>query len=286
MKKKYIDLKNRYFGSYKANYKEVFDYHIKMNLPFKVITTRGTCTIDNGFVKYNFNRKDRDPEFVKVMSLINSLKHSVKRYIKEHGYDFTYQKNLILRGYNAENCKKNIDKRLYCLDLSFCYWTTAYNLGFINKELYKKGVKNSYGKGVLNIGIGTLNKDIYVEEYDRFGVCIRKYNDTEYKKKYSPFYYAIISYVDNIMLEISKLDGFCFYLTDCIYVRCTREYLNIYKQIFDGYGYDYKEFSSKIKDFTDNQIVWWDDKDIDAPEKKLVYTQKEVLDFSYNAIKQ
>tara|TARA_R110000764_G_scaffold32_2_gene135 strand:+ start:227 stop:1108 length:882 start_codon:yes stop_codon:yes gene_type:complete len=203
--------------------------------------------------------------------MVNAVRRNIDNYI-ESGKPIPkleYRPKLVL--YNFMEIEKAINKNprdlTNAIDINACYFKTAYNLGFINEDLYKKGwEKRKENKLGLLASIGSLNKHETIETYKNGKL---KTTDTnwEYKNKYSPFYWAIINKVAEVMMEIAHALGENFYmwLTDCVYVD--RDKKKIATDILDKYGYDYKSFYIEFTDLRGRQLNWYDFK---ANEEKYI----------------
>jgi len=203
--------------------------------------------------------------------MVNAVRRNIDKYI-ESGKPIPkleYRPKLVL--YNFMEIEKAINKNprdlTNAIDINACYFKTAYNLGFINEDLYKKGwEKRKENKLGLLASIGSLNKHETIETY-KSGKLKTTDTNWEYKNKYSPFYWAIINKVAEVMMEIAHALGENFYmwLTDCVYVD--RDKKKIATDILDKYGYDYKSFYIEFTDLRGRQLNWYDFK---ANEEKYI----------------
>ena len=185
--------------------------------------------------KIIFNKKDKvqnkrlyfghqKSDILPGVHMVNSVRRNIDAYIESGKpiLKIKYRPKLVL--YNFMQIQKAINNSprdlTNAIDINACYFKTAYNLGFINENLYKKGwEKRKENKLGLLASIGSLNKHETIETYKNGKL---KTTDTnwEYKNKYSPFYWAIINYVAEVMMEIAHSlgDNFYMWLTDCVYV--------------------------------------------------------------------
>ena len=203
--------------------------------------------------------------------MVNAVRRNIDNYI-ESGKPIPkleYRPKLVL--YNFMEIEKAINKNprdlTNAIDINACYFKTAYNLGFINEDLYIKGwEKRKENKLGLLASIGSLNKHETIETYKN-GKLRTTDTNWEYKNKYSPFYWAIINKVAEVMMEIAHALGENFYmwLTDCVYVD--RDKKKIATDILDKYGYDYKSFYIEFTDLRGRQLNWYDFK---ANEEKYI----------------
>ena len=228
---------------------------------FKV-TSKGVSKIvefDSG-VKYRFfghgNTKDSR---IKGAYFATMVKKSIDKRIDRYGI-ISKRDGVISQVFNVKAIQANMDKPLCCLDLNLCYWRTAYLLGYIDKELYHKGIESGHKRGML-VSIGSLNTLPIIEKYED-GSMISQTTDAELNAKYSPFYWAIIGKVFDLCMEVYKAigDDMYMWLTDCAFINPDRQLEVI--AIFEKYGFPFKTYTS---DFTycDGKIVeWYDCKDV------------------------
>jgi hypothetical protein len=194
--------------------------------------------------------------------MVNAVRRNIDNYIKSGKPipELKYRPKLVLYNFaQIENAiNKNPRELTNAIDINACYFKTAYNLGFITEDLYKKGwSKRKENKLGLLASVGSLNKHETIETYKNGKL---KSTDTnwEYKNKYSPFYWAIINKVAEVMMEIANAlgDNFYMWLTDCVYVD--REYKKVATDILDKYGYDYKSFYIEFTALKPKQLDWFD----------------------------
>jgi hypothetical protein len=159
--------------------------------------------------------------------------------------------------FNHALIKKSIGKNITGIDINACYWTTAYNLGYINKELYDKGIARGKKMGLL-IAIGCLNKRPMIEKY-KDGKRIDQDWDDDYHLKYSPVYWHIIHTTWQIMCETFLAIGhnhWYMWLTDCVYVD--RESEAVVCKLFEEKGYSFKKMSVSFVGYQGSTLNWLD----------------------------
>lgn len=203
--------------------------------------------------------------------MVNAVRKNIDTYI-EKGKEIPitkYKPKLVL--YNFQQIEKAVNKKpaemIYAIDINACYFRTAYNLGYISENAYKKGwEKRKENKLGLLASIGSLNKHETIEVYKN-GKPTETLTNWEYKNKYSPFYWSIINYVAEVMMEIAHAlgDNFYMWLTDCVYVD--RKYKKVVTDILDKYNYDYKGFYIEFTNLKAKSLGWYDYK---ANENKYI----------------
>ena len=214
--------------------------------------------------------------------MVNAVRRSIDKYIESGGKvpKIKYRPKLIL--YNFQQINNNLANKpvdlIYAIDINACFFKTAYNLGYISKSLYEKGwAKRKENKLGLLASIGSLNKHETIEEYKN-GKLKSTNTNWEYKNKYSPFYWHIINYVAEVMMEIAHNlgDNFYMWLTDCVYID--RDCKKIVTEILDKHEYDYKSFYIEYTSIHPKQLFWYDFK---ANEEKYI-NHNILLNYSQN----
>jgi len=209
------------------------------------------------------------------LELVTGVRHEIRKRIKEGEKPpkFTIGTKVLL--FHKPNLQAVAEEAVDIaeIDLNACYWTTAYQLGFISDKLFAKGwAKRRQAKIGLLTAIGSLNKGTYIENYE-FGKG-RGIEKTNKDDELRPYYWAVINKVHELMNEavnsIPEKD-FCMWLTDCIYLR--RESAESIKEFFDIKGYDYKECKSRILKVEDRKVHWVNKK---TGETKYVFFSESV----------
>jgi predicted HAD superfamily phosphohydrolase YqeG len=169
---------------------------------------------------------------------------------------------------------KNLDwygagQQALAIDINHCYWRTAYLLGFITEFTYNKGIeKKEYKDGRL-IAIGTLGKILTVTKYVN-GVKSEEYQDDRDYIKYGGFFWAVITKVHALLLELwtTLKEDFLMFLTDCVVIDpCKRE---ISIAIIEKHGYSCKEFGLVFTDIDENRVAWVTD---DGKKKQIIHNK-------------
>ena len=203
--------------------------------------------------------------------MVNAVRRNIDSFIEKGGKVpvIKYRPKLVL--YNFTQIEKALQKSpadlTYAIDINACYFKTAFNLGYINEDLYKKGwAKRKENKLGLLASIGSLNKHETIEVYEK-GKLKDTHTNWEYKNTYSPFYWAVINYVAEVMMEIADTlnDDFYMWLTDCVYID--KKHKHIVEKILDKHGYDYKNFFIEFSGLDAKKVYWYDYK---AQEDKYI----------------
>jgi hypothetical protein len=264
--------------SIKSGYLDKFDKDleklVKSKSTFKVISsglTRKIVFNDNDEtykrVYFGTSRKDILPG----VYLVNAVRKDVDDYIQKEGQITMslYKPKLIL--YNYKRISDAIatgPKIIHAIDINACYFTTAFNLGYITQKTYDKawGKRKQYKLGLL-ASIGSLNKHELIEEFKAGEIEDTRMN-WEFKNRYSPFYWEVINYVAKVMMEIAHAlgDDFYMWLTDCVYLEKGKQH--VIEEILNKHGYAYKSFVIEFEAMTERKITWYDFK---SREQKIIH---------------
>ena len=258
-------------GGYLDKFENDLQGLVKQGITFQVVSSGLTRKIlfpvkdDKPHKRLYYGNKKTD--ILPGVHMVNSVRRSVDRYIEKGGNipKTKYKPKLIL--YNFMQIEKALMKNppdlTYAIDINACFFRTAFNLGFISEELYKKGwEKRKKNKLGLLASIGSLNKHETIEEYKN-GKLKKSYVNWQYKNKYSPFYWAVINYVAEVMMEIANAlnDDFYMWLTDCVYIDKRNKH--IVEEILDKHEYDYKDFFIEFEELNEKEVRWYDFKSRD-----------------------
>jgi hypothetical protein len=118
--------------------------------------------------------------------------------------------------YSSQNIKKNLLKPCVAIDISSCYWRTAYNIGVIDQKLYDIGMSGGKDfKEARVISIGSIGALVMHEKYVK-GQLVSTDNTRRFGAN------ARLDIIDAVWLMANKIasklgSGFLMYLTDCFY---------------------------------------------------------------------
>ena len=257
-------------------YPDFLDAHIKNKSKFKVVSSglSKIVVFDNG-IKFRFFGNGSSSK-IEGAYFVSIVKKQIDNYISKYGVVPIKDKRTI-QSFNPEAIQNYIGKPVTCLDLNLCYWRTAYLLKFIDEKTYNKGLESGHKKGML-VSIGALNKLPIIEYYEK-GKAISQTYDTEVNSKYSPFYWAIICKVRDLMMEVYKEigDDLYMWLTDCAFIHPDKE--KQVTELFSKYGFPYKKYVSDFMDCTNYDVIWFDCK---ANKVKSMSISNRLLKKQYN----
>ncbi len=246
---------------------------------FKVIS-KGLSRLvefDSGTKFRYFGGSNMEKSRVKGAYFSTLVKKSIDKYIENNGViinrgDPKRGEIVVSQVFNVKSIQENIGTPIACLDLNLCYWRTAYLLGFIDKELYLKGVETGHKKGML-VSIGALNTLPKIEKFVD-GKFVSESFDYELQARYSPFYWAIIGKVYDLCMEVYKVlrGDMYMWLTDCAFFSPDR--IGEVEAIFEKFGFPYKTYTSDFTYCDSKQVFWFDCKDM--KEKTISIGRRDI----------
>jgi hypothetical protein len=223
---------------------------------------------------------NRERQFVDGSWFAAMVRKEVDVYIAERGVIAQNDKPDIQQ-FNMDMIRENLGKRVTAIDINSCHWTTAYHLGFISETTFLRGIKSAKKKGLL-VSIGSLNKLEQIDVY-REGQLVETYYDHAKHEQYSPFYWAVIGRVRDVMMELYEAftNDFYMWLTDCAFVAPERAAK--VSEFLTAKGYKSKQYDIDYKDVTKNKVVWYDPK---SPHDKFIGYHGRDIETNYILWKQ
>lgn len=250
-------IKKSYSGGNLRTFKTYLNKQKEKERNFKVISSGlSRCVIFESGIKFNFFPNDKGSR-IEGAYFVNMVRSRIDKYIEKNGLLPICNDAIQVQLFNTDAIALRGLNPISCLDLNSCYWRTANLLGYIDDELYEKGVKSGFKKGLL-ISIGSLNKLKHIEVYKDGKLNGKPTIDEEYRNKYSPFYWNIISKVRDLMMRVYEELGEDFYmwLTDCAFVHPDKT--KAVEKIFKEEGYPYKIYKAEFTYFDGLQVNWYD----------------------------
>ncbi len=150
-----------------------------------------------------------------------------------------------------------LHRTVKAIDVNHCFWSATFKKGYITERTYLIGLRDEKEyKDSRLVAIGVLNKLQTMTEFKK-GIPQKPIANMEYYDKYSPFYWSIISEVNELFYQVRKcLGGDLFmWLTDCAFINPDGREEVI--KIIEDMGYSWKEYDVAFEDVTDRQIRWW-----------------------------
>lgn len=148
-----------------------------------------------------------------------------------------------------------------CIDITACYWRTAWLLGIIDDVLYERGISDEKFKVSRNAAIGSLGKTA-THEAHRKGEIDR---DASFSKrdKYYNVRIHVLEYVHEVADEIIEACGkdFYFFLTDAFYINKSK--FKIVSRILSESGFEFTvryvermKLQSRTKNHNSGRLSW------------------------------
>ena len=123
------------------------------------------------------------------------------------------------------------------VDITNCYWETAYIRNLLTPELYLYGLDGGKDyKQIRNACVGSLASIYYHTDY----VNGKKIREFPKLNRYRRMYYDVVGYVFHktakpIMREL--IDELVYFLTDCFFITGKEQFVF---DLLDNLGYEYK----------------------------------------------
>jgi hypothetical protein len=243
-------------------YKSAILYAQKNKQSFQVVSTGLSRKIlmPNGYKLNYFGRKGSN-NLVEGAFLVMMVKREIDAYIEKNGVPPKVEPTQV-QTFNFSAIKRVLSgKRIPVIgvDINACYWFVAHKLGYISDTLFERGLNTKKKKGLL-IAIGCLNKLPMIKTYVN-GECVATDFDMEYHNTYSPFYWNVINYTHELMIESFQLfgDDWYMFLTDCLFVSVDK--IKDAQEFLKSKGFHFKNHSIEFKTYDSRNITWYDFKD-------------------------
>jgi hypothetical protein len=244
---------------------------VSSGLSRKIVFTNG--------MKLRYFGSQNNNQLIEGAFLVQMVQRDVDKYIANLGIP-KFEKTPDVQQFNIAKIKNSIksDKPLAVIgiDINACYWNVAYKLGYISESLYERGLNLGKKKGLL-ISIGCLNKLPIIKKYE-YGVLIEKTYDYQFHNQYSPFYWNILAYTHDLMMESYGLfrEDWYMFLTDCIFVDYKRR--KDIQSFLESKGFKFKMHQIHFKSFENGKLDWFDFKD---QSDKSIYAMNRDIEMTY-----
>ena len=223
--------------------------------------------LSNGSILRYFGTKKQDCK-VDGAFIVTMVQREIDAYIEKNGIP-EFQEVHDVQNFNLKKIKSVVGKKfpLMGIDINACYWNVAHKLGYISDKLYERGISEVSKMGLL-IAIGCLAKRPVVKNF-KGGKVVSTHFDDETYLRYAPFYWNIIRYTYNLMIESFKVignDSWYMFLTDCIFVDL--EKMKVAQKFLSDLGFKYKNHLIEFNSFDGFRLGWHDYK---KNEQKQMY---------------
>ncbi len=189
------------------------------------------------------------------------VKRDIDNYLLKNDVPLVNHRFYNVQYVNIQAIEKIGKAPFACYDANYCYFQTAYNLGYITRKTFKRGIRDKEIKPGLLAAIGGLGSLDFCEDY-KGGKLVNKYPDWDKYNRYSPFYWNVITVIWKMMQDcIAEFgDDLYMWLTDCAYINTSRE--KDLKLFLEKRGYEHKRFMANFEgiDYDKEKLSWYDAK--------------------------
>lgn len=219
--------------------------YIKHKKPFTYIIQNQTITVDCKYGSYTTRNTDYT---IDDINFIKEVKQTIVKNGLHHQYIGERTKKVMYFKYSSQIRPGDDFRDCINIDLSAAYWETAYMLGLLSKDTYKRGFKVS--KQVRLAAIGSLAKKKRVYEFDG-----RKQRLLDITRSETEFLWDVIcDRVGDLLCRVADKcgDDFIFFWVDGIYVK--KRSAKKVERLFNNAGYGFKSNPIKAVSVTKRNI--------------------------------
>jgi hypothetical protein len=241
------------------NFNQQFPRILEKSKDFTIIVSGMSrkVVLKNGSVLRYFGTQKQDCK-IDGAFIVMMVKREIDAYIETNGIpEFEVVRDV--QNFNLKKIEQVVGKKvpLMGIDINACYWNVAHKLGYISDELYERGI-NKVSKAGLLIAIGCLAKRPLHRVYKNGKLESSHFDDLTYLR-YAPFYWNIIRYTYELMIESFKVigtDSWYMFLTDCVFVDVGK--MKVAQKFLADYGFKYKNHLIEYTAFDGRRLNWFD----------------------------
>lgn len=267
------------------------DYLIRNGKDFQFISEGTTERIIYGGKQWTYF--DRDVNGGSGHHLNRFFMKDVDDYIEANkGNIMRYDSNYREQMFNLDAIERNLGHQSVMIDINDCYWTTAFNLGYITEETYMRGLMGGKAwKLGRNACIGSLAKTKIIIPYKNGKPNHHQRKVILPNQERMWIRNHIIDHVHTIFNDLFNQIGDTFYmfLTDCLVTHYLK--LKDVEKYLRNHGYRVKnkpvEFVSvdrtrRIVRWLDFGVKKEDLKDLDKPyvERYCQYNNAQIIQWT------
>ena len=250
-------------------FKEQFPTILEKSKDFTIVASGMSrkVILGNGSILRYFGTSKQDCK-IDGAFIVTMVQREIDKYIELNGVP-EFEAVHDVQNFNLKKIAEIVGKKvpIMGIDINACYWNVAHKLGYISEELYQRGVTSVTKMGLL-IAIGCLAKRPVHRVYKDGKLVSNHFDDVTYLR-YAPFYWNIIRFTYELMMESYKAlgdDSWYMFLTDCIFVDL--EKMKVAQKFLSDYGFKYKNHLIEYTAFDGFRLDWYDFK---HNEKKQMY---------------
>jgi len=188
--------------------------------------------------------------------IISKVRKDIEKNFMPNNPDFDYgiEQNWRIIDFNLPVLEQNIGRVITGIDISDCYWFTAYNLGIITKKMFIDGLIRDEWKAGRNMAIGALSTKIIKQNFE--GDAVINSTSTEVFAGGTGLNNWIENTVWGVVNDIIGIlgDEYLMFYVDCIWIKDDKvKTAQIVKALKDR-GYNSKSSIYEVK-FIDKDKV-------------------------------
>jgi hypothetical protein len=230
-------------------------FYKENRIPFVLEASGRSCKIITSYAKTNFTDSKLPNNELYFIQMVKN--HIVKNEIKAKNEFLQYQ-SVDFMQFNSK--KKGIYKgNLKEIDLTSAYWSMMYRLGYIDDNLYLKGLQMEKLTRLVSIGALASKKVVYQYDGNEEGKAVK--TGIKFNKELFDIWFSVVYATDLLIKEaISNTNSdYFFYWVDAIFTdSISAEKIKTY---FDNHLIAYKDLDIKAIQINEHKIYVRNSKD-------------------------
>lgn len=226
------------------NESEILNVLMDFGIPHHVFLTNNSTKIKCSDATYLVS--DRHLSF-KDLAFIQK----VKRYAEKVGKPKSIYDSKDIQYFKMYHKKDGLYTDVVEMDVNKAYWQIAYNLGYLSKEIYEKGLEVDKMTRLISFGSVATNKAMYkyIPDFKGDGGQVGKYDyqGEEINKVTRSYFFEVAKRLDIIMGKVARKIGkenILFYWVDAFFVKRSAVPYMTYLIEQEGLSLKKKEISS------------------------------------------
>jgi hypothetical protein len=223
-------------------------FYKENKIPFVMEASGRSCKVTTSYAKTNFSDNRLPMNELYFIQIVKN--HIIKNNIKAKPELLQYNQVSFMQ---FNNNKKGVYKgELKEIDLTSAYWSTMYRLGYIDENIYLKGLQMEKLTRLVSIGALASKKTIYEYDGNDEGKAVK--TGVKFNKQTFDIWFSVVYATDLLIKEAinnTRADYF-FYWVDAIFTdTASAEKIKTY---FDKNLIAYKDLNIKAIQVNDNKI--------------------------------